>query len=370
MYLLTLVDTIVIQGDRPGAVQLGVGVGRGGVAGPAEDAEQRRPLHPGAAQPGQPPQPLDPRRGHGRRARIMPGHEHAKLRFENIIETACVSGQAGLDVLEDLAAEQGLLLDQVAAMAGPELQRRIGRVARGLLQAEAVDGGAEDPRLRVGRVGLGVVVGGLAVVAGDRGVDDAGVEAGGGEGSLHRAMIRAGLLDGDDRVAEVMLGDGAPELGDGGVKSRAGVLDGGQGDEDAAVEVGEQPVGAGLGRVDGDDAEVLRSDGLDAGGQEAFGFAEVLAPVGAAAGSRAGLHDWVLRERPRVYLPPAWRPTGGRRREEFSLSKNFARYQRGSKAAMAARSSIRPKRRPSSHRAWPTWATLNGERLALKAWPN
>ena len=80
------------------------------------------------------------------------------------------------------------------------------------------------------------------------------------------------------------------------------VLDGGQGDEGAAVEVGEQPGGAGLGRVDGDDAEVLGADGLDARGQEPVGFAEVLAPVGAAApGSRAGLHGWVLRKRPRVY---------------------------------------------------------------------
>src|SRR4029079_7742648 len=109
----------------------------------------------------------------------MTRHNHAELALEYIIETTCVPGQAGLDVLEDLAAEQGLLLDQVAAMAGPELQRRIGRVARGSLRAEAVDRGAEDPRLRVGRVGLGVVVGGLAVMAGDRGVDDAGVEAGG-----------------------------------------------------------------------------------------------------------------------------------------------------------------------------------------------
>ena len=48
-------------------------------------------------------------------------------------------------------------------MAGPELQRRVGRIARGLLQAEAVDRGAEDPRLRVGPIGLGVVLGGLAV---------------------------------------------------------------------------------------------------------------------------------------------------------------------------------------------------------------
>jgi hypothetical protein len=303
VYLLKLVDAIVVQGDQPGPVQLGVGVGVRGIAGPAQDAEQGRPLHAGAPQPGQPGQPLDPRRGHGRRGRVMAGHVQSKCIVEHRIETACVSGQVGLDLLEDLAAEQGLLVDQVAAMAGPELQRRVGRVAGGLLQAEAVDRGAEDPRLGVGPIGLGIVLRGLAVMAGDRGVDDAGVEAGDGEGALHRAMIAAGLLDGDDQVAEVVLGDGAAEVVDGGVESRAGVLDGGEGDEDAAVEVGEQPGGAGLGAVDGDDTEVLRADGLDARGEQAVGLAEVLATVGtaAAAGSRAGLHGWVLRERPRVY---------------------------------------------------------------------
>jgi hypothetical protein len=76
--------------------------------------------------------------------------------------------------------------------------------------------------------------------------------------------------------------------------------------------------------VDGDDAEVLGADGLDARGQEAAGFAEVLTPVGAAApGSRAGLHGWVLRKRPWVYLPSTWRPTGGRRREEFFSLKEL-----------------------------------------------
>jgi hypothetical protein len=226
----------------------------------------------------------------------------ALIKAEHSIETTCVPGQVGLDLLEDPAAEQGLLLDQVAAMAGPELQRRVGRVARGLLQAEAVDRGAEDPRLGVGPIGLGVVRGGLAVMAGDGGVDDAGVEAGGGEGALDWAVIAAGLLDGDDQVAEAVLGGSPPELGEGGVGPRAGVLDGGEGDEDAAVEVGERPGGAGLGAVDGDDAEVLGSDGLDARGEQAFGLAEVLAAVGAAApGSRAGLHGWGLRKRPRVY---------------------------------------------------------------------
>jgi hypothetical protein len=106
-------------------------------------------------------------------------------------------------------------------------------------------------------------------------VDDAGVEAGGGEGALHRAVIAAGPFDGDAGVAEVVLGDGPPEVVDGGVETRAGVRDGGQRDEGAAVEVGERPGGAGLGAVDGDDAEGLGPDGLDARGQEAIGFSGV-----------------------------------------------------------------------------------------------
>src|ERR1700757_4102484 len=106
-----------------------------------------------------------------------------------------------------------------------------------------------------------------------------------------------------------------------------------------AVGVGERPGGAGLGRVDGDDAEVLGSDGLGVRGEQAVGLAEVLAAVGAAAsGSRAGLHGRGLREWLRVDTTPAWRPTGGRRREEiYSLSKNFARYQRATSVERRSR---------------------------------
>src|SRR5262249_8115316 len=107
------------------------------------------------------------------------------------------------------------------------------------------------------------------------------------------------------------------------IESGAGVLDRGQRNQDAAIEVGEHPVGAGLGRVDGDDAEVLGADRLDARGQEAAGLAEVLAPLGAAGpASCARAHGWYLRKRLRVYSTPPWRPTGGRRREEiYSLSR-------------------------------------------------
>src|SRR5438445_2961007 len=59
-------------------------------------------------------------------------------------------------------------------------------------------------------------------------------------------------------------------------------------EEHAAVEVGEEVAGAGLGTVQGDDAEVLGSNGLDAGRQQARGFLqdEALAGLGRGRGSR------------------------------------------------------------------------------------
>ena len=50
--------------------------------------------------------------------------------------------------------------------------------------------------------------------------------------------------------------------------------DGGGRDEDAAVEVGEQQLGACLGAVEADDAEVFGSDLLDARVEHAAGLAD------------------------------------------------------------------------------------------------
>ena len=91
---------------------------------------------------------------------------------------------------------------------------------------------------------------GWRILLGDEGVDDAGLEAGGGEGALDEAVIAAGAFDGDEAVVELVLGEGVPDLGDGGVEVGAVVGDGGGRDEDVAVEVGEQELGAGLGAVD------------------------------------------------------------------------------------------------------------------------
>src|SRR5438477_69254 len=85
-------------------------------------------------------------------------------------------------------------------------------------------------------------------------------------------------------------GDGGLE-GDGGVEVGSGVGDGSGRDEDAAVEVGEEELGAGLGAVEADDAEVFGSDLLDAWMEHTTGLADgsrrTTRGLG-AAGARAG----------------------------------------------------------------------------------
>ena len=61
--------------------------------------------------------------------------------------------------------------------------------------------------------------------------------------------------------------------------------DGGRG-EDGAREVGEHPLGAVLGAIDGDDAEVLGSNAFDACVEDAAGLVN---GVGAAALSGTGV---------------------------------------------------------------------------------
>ena len=185
-----------------------------------------------------------------------------------LIEASGEAGQGGLEVVADLAVEGGAFADEVAAVADDQLQRGPGLVAGGLEQSAAGDGGAMDGG-EVGVVGLVAGIDGLAVLLGGEGVQDARLEASGGEGALHEAVIAAGAFDGDEAVVELMLGEGFADLGDGGVEVGTVVGDGGGRDEDAAVEVGEQELGADLGTVEADDAEVFRADLLHAGVQQA-----------------------------------------------------------------------------------------------------
>jgi hypothetical protein len=188
----------------------------------------------------------------------------------------------------DLTTQHRVFIDQVAPVPAEELQGQVLLGPGGLEQAEAVGAGTEDGG-EVGVVGLVVGVGGLAVLLGGEGVDQPRLEAGGAEGTLDGAVVLAGELDEDDEVAQVVLLLGAAEAIDGGLEVAAGVGQGGGLEQDVAVEVGEQPLGAGLGAVDGDDAEVLGPDLLDAGDQLAARLLELegFAGLGRALGGRA-----------------------------------------------------------------------------------
>src|SRR5580704_8656303 len=164
-----------------------------------------------------------------------------------LVEASGEAGYDGFEVLADLAVEGGALLDQVAAMADQELQGGPGLVAGGFEQGAAVAG-----------------IDRLTVLLGDEGVQDARLEAGGGEGALDKAVIAASAFDGDEAVVELVGGKGMPDLGDRSSEVGTIVVDLGGWEEDAAVEVGEQELGASLGAVEADDAEVFGPDQLDA----------------------------------------------------------------------------------------------------------
>jgi hypothetical protein len=65
-----------------------------------------------------------------------------------------------------------------------------------------------------------------------------------------------------------------PHLGDGGVQLGSVVGNGSGRDEDAAIEIGEEELGACFGAVEADDAEVFGANQLDAGVEDAAGLAD------------------------------------------------------------------------------------------------
>jgi hypothetical protein len=88
-------------------------------------------------------------------------------------------------------------------------------------------------------------------------------------------MIAAGAFNGDQAVAELVVGEGLADLGDGGLEFRTVVGNPGRWDEDAAIEIGQEEFGADFGGVKADDAKVFRSDQLHAGVELATRLAEV-----------------------------------------------------------------------------------------------
>src|SRR5229473_4959237 len=102
-----------------------------------------------------------------------------------------------------------------------------------------------------------------SVAFGGEGMDDADLVAGGGKGLANDVVVTAGAFDGDDQVVQRMKLLGLTQASDGGLQVGAIMFDDEGRDQDVAKKVAQHPLGAGLGAIDTDDAEMLRSDFLD-----------------------------------------------------------------------------------------------------------
>ena len=202
-----------------------------------------------------------------------PGDHERYVTFIDIIKTPCVSGHDRLKVLVDLAAQRRRLLNQVAAVSCQELKADRDWVSGLFDQAEAVDRGAIN-RVEIGVIGLVARIGGLAELFGGQRVNRPGVEPGLDESPFDREVIPPGPLDGDDHVQQTgPLDDLAYRLHHR-LEAVSCVLDRGGRYEDLAVEVGQHPFGAGLGTINADDAEMLRTDGLNPGVDDPAGLVD------------------------------------------------------------------------------------------------
>jgi hypothetical protein len=149
-------------------------------------------------------------------------------------------------------------------MADEQLQGRPGLVPRGFQKRAARDRGAVDGG-QVGVIGLVAGINGLAVLLGDKGMEDARLETGGGEGALHHAVISARAFDGGQSVAEFVLLEGSADERDGGVESGPRMFNYRGRNEQTSVEVGEEKLGTDFGTIKADDAKVFGSNLLHAG---------------------------------------------------------------------------------------------------------
>lgn len=151
-------------------------------------------------------------------------------------------------------------------------------------------------------------------------MDQARLEVGLAEGVLDGPMVLAGAFDGDNDIGPVVPLHSLADAVDGRPEGAAVVRQGGRFEEHAAIEVGEEVPGAGLGTVEGDDAEVLGSDGLEAGREEAVGFLqdEALAGPARACGWRPW-HGSLLSGKGTVHPQPKRQERG--REETFFLSE-------------------------------------------------
>jgi hypothetical protein len=209
-----------------------------------------------------------------------------------------LDGHSGLQVFADLAAQGRGLAHEIAAVADEELEFQPRLLLGGLQEGKAGDGGALDGR-QVGVIGLIAWVLGLAKLLGGEGMDDACLQACRREGALHDPVVTAGALDGDQEIVHLVPHLRLLELGDGQVQGTAVMGDLGGRHEDIAEEIAKHPLGARLGTIDADNAEMFRPDLLDARVDEAAGLLQDVGATGASTltGSWSGMGTYLQKEK-------------------------------------------------------------------------
>ena len=235
-------------------------------------------------------------------------------------------------------------------------------------EAEAVGRGPVDGR-QVGVIGLVARIGGLAVLLGGEGVNQARLEAGLAEGVLDGTVILAGAFDGDDEVLEFVLLHGLTKAIEGSLEIALGVRQRGRFEEDAAIEVGQEVARARLGAVEGEDAEVFGADLLDAADELAVGLLQDQGLGGLATTSRTSTwHDCLLGGRGIMHPRPK-RQRGEAKSFTFPCQPPY-HSSRGSKSAGPSPGQADCKHlglRPENH-AFPTSALQNGGLTLRTTW--
>ena len=264
MNILLFRNAIPVQLSQEALMEDGLSVGQGSILGPGQDANQGGLLDSHALAARQFDEPGEPRLEDGLGSPVGIGNHQRDARLENIIKTSRISGEAGFEVFQDLAAELSGFLDQIPPVSGPELDLAVDWFPGGIDQPVAITGGLDDS-FQVRIVGLLAGMSSVTEVAGDHGMHNPHVMTSGCESPLSQLVITPGLLQDHDVILDLVGSRDLADLGEGMIERVAAMVQDRGSDQNLAIEVGQHPLGAGLGTIDGDDAEVLGADGSDAG---------------------------------------------------------------------------------------------------------
>jgi hypothetical protein len=195
-------------------------------------------------------------------------------------------------------------LHQVAAMTHEQLPLLVVVGPRRVGQAEAIDRGPMQGG-QIGVVGFVAGISRLTILISGEGMDQAHVPAELAESPLHGTMIFAGAFDGDDEVSQIVLAERLADALDGGLQFALAMHHHRGRHMNGAEEIRQHELGAGLGAIDGNNAEVLRPDRLDTAGELTPRLLHQKLPATAGAGrmNRTGHDNYLRRNGDEIPIP-------------------------------------------------------------------